>query len=630
MDKTPIVSVILTNRDGGAQLAGSVRSVLRQTLRSLELIVVDDGSGVAALAGTEAAAGGDPRLRTVMGAPLSTARERALRGARGQWIALMDAGDILRRDRLERLLAAAERDGADLAADNQMLFADDGRRPVLRFRGDAGPRAGGGLKPLIRRDRLASLGGCEAGAFDTDDQLVARLTAAGAKLHIYPEPTYLKRLAGEPSAKRPGGGRKRIVILSRQRVTGANNGSSTYLLSVAEALRDAGYSVSFLGVAPTIFGRTPVLRLKPETAVFDDYRIRGGLRLGDWIIALDPKVAWRAGMTALEVLLAKPKLKARGWVKPAPYSVAVPHTDADMLFVARHAGPDVAGVLCDYAFLAPLAAYALAPEAPVQVLMHDLFSSRPQQFAKVGAQDSVATLDAEEEFRLLACADTVLAIQATEADAVSRHLPDRQVIVAPMAVQVGAPSPGRADELLFVGSNTAPNTVGINWFMDEVWPRIRAERPDVTLKIAGSVARSLGPVPAGVEVLGLVDSLEPLYREAGVVISPLLTGSGLKIKLVEGLAAGKAMVVTTTTLQGVETIAGPAVRLADEAEAYARHVLDLLASDEVRGRLCERAVRCAADHFSPQACYSEAVRAFSGEPLAPLMEPEPVRASIAV
>ncbi|RAK56444.1 glycosyltransferase [Phenylobacterium deserti] len=623
MDKTPIVSVIMTRRAADAPLAGSVRSVLGQTLRALELIIVEEGPGVEAAQ----AAAEDPRVRTVTGAPLSAARERALRSARGQWVAVMDAGDILRRDRLERLVLSADAEGADLVADNQMIFSEDGRRPTLLFPGDE-PLAGAkGLKPLIRRTRLAELGGYEAGVFETDDGLVRRLVEARLKLRTFAEPTYLKRVGG--GAERSSAG-KRVVFLSRQRVTGANTGSSTYLLSVAKALREAGYEPSFLGVAPTIFGRWPVLRLKPETKVFADYRIRGSVRFGDWIIALDPKIAWSAGLTALELVLGKLKVKKPGWVKPAPYSVAVPHTKSDMLFVARNAGPGVAGVLCDYAFLAPMAAYALAPEAPVQVLMHDLFSSRPQQFAKVGAQDSVATLDAAEEFRLLACADTVLAIQATEAEEVSRRLLDRQVIVAPMAVEVGAPEPGRADEVLFVGSNTAPNTIGIRWFMDEVWPRVRAARPDAKLKIAGSVSRSLDGVPDGVEVLGVVDSLDPLYRQAGVVISPLLTGSGLKIKLVEGLAAGKAMVVTTTTLQGVEAIAGPAVRLADEPAPFADHVLELLASDEARARLCERAVRCAADHFSPAACYGEAIRAFAQPPAAPAAFVEPPRASIAV
>src|SRR5690606_3854767 len=107
------------------------------------------------------------------------------------------------------------------------------------------------------------------------------------------------------------------------------------------------------------------------------------------------------------------------------------------------------------------------------------------------------------------------------------------------------PSPGEDDRVLFVGSNTAPNTVGLAWFLEEVWPEVLKRRPSCRLDVAGSVERGFDARDQrGVRFLGLVDDLAPLYRRAGVVVSPLTFGSGLKIKLIEAMAQGKAVVAT--------------------------------------------------------------------------------------
>ncbi|NEX91773.1 glycosyltransferase, partial [Caulobacter sp. 17J65-9] len=400
---------------------------------------------------------------------------------------------------------------------------------------------------------------------------------------------------------------REAVIVSRQRVVGETNGSSAYLLQLARALTGDGWRVRFVGPSPAAFGRWPAMRLKPETDVFADYRLRGAWRLGRWLIARDLRVAPRALLTAIEAVLARAGLKRAGWVKAAPYAVAAPNGREDALFVARAVRGRVDAVLADYAFLAPLIPYALAPDAPGVVVMHDLFSSRGGAFARHGATDSVARLTAAEEFALLGQADAVVAIQPDEAEAVRRRVGRTEVIVAPMAVDpVPQAQPGDGSALLFVGSNTAPNIIGLRWFFAEAWPLIRAARPEATLEVAGSVARGLRePPPAGVRLLGLVDDLEPLYARAAVVISPLTVGSGLKIKLIEALGRGKAMVATPVTVQGVEALVASAAVVESEPAAFAEAVLALLADPGKRLRLGEAALACARRSFSPEACWRD-------------------------
>jgi succinoglycan biosynthesis protein ExoO len=157
----------------------------------------------------------------------------------------------------------------------------------------------------------------------------------------------------------------------------------------------------------------------------------------------------------------------------------------------------------------------------------------------------------------------------------------------------------------------------MHWFFQEIWPAVRAARPKARLKVAGSVDRALGPAPEGASFLGVVDDLAPLYREAGVVISPLYTGSGLKIKLIEALAAGKAVVGTPVTAQGVEELVADAIMVERAPGAFAAATAALLGDRDRRERLGAAALACARSHFSTKATFAGLVALVRGDAGAP-------------
>lgn len=392
-----------------------------------------------------------------------------------------------------------------------------------------------------------------------------------------------------------------VLFISRQRLVGATNGSSAYLIDLAGAVRRAGMVPHLLQPSPSLAGRWPILSMAPEMAVFATHRIRGLVRIGRHFIAPSPRIF----MAAAQGVLARAarRLGARGgWAadRPAPYAIALPWTDRDHRFVALHAPARVDVVLADYVFCAEGFA-DLAGSRPSAIVMHDLFHLRDG-----GTRDSVVALDRDQELRLLMRADAIIAIQAEEADFVTRHVPSAKAILAPIAVgAVPTAQPGDANRLLFVGSNTAPNVVGLQWFLAEVWPQVRAVRPQMTLDIVGSVNRAFaGAKPDGVCFHGRVDDLGPLYASAGVVISPLTFGSGLKIKLVEALAHGKAVVATAVTLQGVADICAGAVLCADEAADFTASILLLCTDNHARHELAAAALEVARNHFSSEVCHA--------------------------
>ncbi len=209
----PLISVVMANYQAGDKLIPAIQSVLRQSLGDLELIVCDDASGDHSVDLIERFTRSDPRVRLIRseanGGP-ARCRNRGLDAARGQWIAVVDADDIIHPERFERLLAAAHYFDADIVADDLLHFYEDGSPPTLLFApgqdtplaitpeqwiGDGvdGSPPLGYLKPLIRAEVLGALRYDESLRIGEDYDLMLRLLLAGAAMVLVPEPYYLYR-----------------------------------------------------------------------------------------------------------------------------------------------------------------------------------------------------------------------------------------------------------------------------------------------------------------------------------------------------------------------------------------------------------------------------------------------------
>src|SRR5215211_4597435 len=153
-----------------------------------------------------------------------------------------------------------------------------------------------------------------------------------------------------------------------------------------------------------------------------------------------------------------------------------------------------------------------------------------------------------------------------------------------------APEPtGGPPRLLFTGTMSyLPNHQGITWFADEVWPLVRARVPDVELDVVGRnpppSVEALDERP-GITVHGGVPEMAPYFARSNAVIVPILTGAGIRVKIIEALAAGRATVSTPLGAEGLELDAGGNVLIADGAEVFADAVVRVLEEPELRARL---------------------------------------------
>jgi sugar transferase (PEP-CTERM/EpsH1 system associated) len=157
------------------------------------------------------------------------------------------------------------------------------------------------------------------------------------------------------------------------------------------------------------------------------------------------------------------------------------------------------------------------------------------------------------------------------------------------------PRPQRAASrrLLFVGTmGYAPNADAACWFCEDVLPRLRQGFPTIAVDIVGR-----GPTPAvralantsGVRVTGGVDDLAPFYDEAAVVIVPLRAGGGTRLKILEAMAWGRAVVSTRAGCEGLDVIGGEHLLIADDPETFAACVATLLEDVSTRESIAARA-----------------------------------------
>jgi len=206
-------------------------------------------------------------------------------------------------------------------------------------------------------------------------------------------------------------------------------------------------------------------------------------------------------------------------------------------------------------------------------------------------------------------ADWVVAVSDEDARQLHTLAPEKPITVIPNSIDTevyqDSLSPQQAltnqsFDLVFTGKmDYRPNVDAVLWFVEAIWPQIRAARPQTTLAIVGQKPHerllSLGQQP-GITLTGWVDTVQPYLAEASLCLMPFRVGSGTRLKLIEAMAAGKAIVSTTVGAEGFPVQSGREIVLADSPGEFAQAVLALLADEEERARLGAAACQFARQY----------------------------------
>lgn len=154
--------------------------------------------------------------------------------------------------------------------------------------------------------------------------------------------------------------------------------------------------------------------------------------------------------------------------------------------------------------------------------------------------------------------------------------------------------------VLFVGAFLhTPNVEAVSWLSESIVPLVKARVGEARFTCVGAdppQALRRQAEAAGVTVTGRVPDVSAYLADADVGVVPLRSGGGVKLKTLEMMAAGRAIVTTPIGIEGIEAHDGEHVLVADTAEAFAAHIVRLLEDDGLRARLGRSARALALQH----------------------------------
>jgi glycosyltransferase involved in cell wall biosynthesis len=287
-------------------------------------------------------------------------------------------------------------------------------------------------------------------------------------------------------------------------------------------------------------------------------------------------------------------------VYPKPYSVLT-HQSRALAYRVRElcSGPNPPDIVhLDTIALAPLArecgsiATVLAHHNVESQLMARRAEVQPGVFAKAYIREQARRLAQYERDQ---CGRFALNIMVSRPDAevLSQICPGIHTAVIPNGVDTEyfMPRPGSETPAVIYtgGMQMFANRDAVEWFLEAIWPKLKAAVPNVRFLAVGQhpspkVLAASQADPA-IEAPGFVPDVRTWVQRAAVYVVPLRVGGGTRLKMVDAMAQGKAIVATTVGAEGIEGEHGRHFVLADNPDEFAAETIRLLKDPEARAAL---------------------------------------------
>lgn len=200
------------------------------------------------------------------------------------------------------------------------------------------------------------------------------------------------------------------------------------------------------------------------------------------------------------------------------------------------------------------------------------------------------------ERAVLSTVDGIAAITEKDAHFFAEYAGNARVQVVPFGIvpeeYIYTPQDGRPVSLCHIGSmDWMPNQEGILWFLEKCWPGVHKVFPDLQLKLAGRnmPAKITGRNWPGVEIVGEVEDARTFISNHPVMIVPLLSGSGVRVKIIEAMALGRTIITTTTGAEGIRYTRGENILIADTPVALYEQIKFCVKHPEACAKIGENA-----------------------------------------
>lgn len=198
--------------------------------------------------------------------------------------------------------------------------------------------------------------------------------------------------------------------------------------------------------------------------------------------------------------------------------------------------------------------------------------------------------------------DGVMSITSNDA-AMLKEMGCRKPIV-PIPFGIMPESVAQVEEepnsLFHIGSmDWMPNQEGIGWFLEKVWPKVHERMPQLTLYLAGrKMPEEMMKLDMpGVRVVGEVPDAMYFIASKQINVVPLLSGSGIRVKIIEAMSAGKAVITTTVGAEGINYTDGRNLLIADTPDRFVEQIQRCIADPEFCRELGQNAYALIAEEY---------------------------------
>jgi glycosyltransferase involved in cell wall biosynthesis len=187
------------------------------------------------------------------------------------------------------------------------------------------------------------------------------------------------------------------------------------------------------------------------------------------------------------------------------------------------------------------------------------------------------------EQRLYPRCSLIFAVSEVDASTLATFAPNVPLVPVPIAVAAAtlASADPLADEpeVLFVGAQDwPPNRDAVDYFIGDIWPLVRSRVPRARLTVVGRGEEPMKrrwPDPS-VRFTGWVEHVGPWFQQSRVMVVPLRSGSGMRVKILDAFARGVPVVATAVGIEGIAAVAGEHALVADTPEAFAAATVRVL------------------------------------------------------
>lgn len=204
------------------------------------------------------------------------------------------------------------------------------------------------------------------------------------------------------------------------------------------------------------------------------------------------------------------------------------------------------------------------------------------------------------EMTLLDSIDQVWSISLEEKYLFEQFI-SKPVYLVPHITQTQLITSKKTIDVLYVASNNMHNIIAINWFFENVYDMLKK---DINITIVGKVNNHIDSYP-NVQKISYAEDLTQLYGQSKIVISPMLTGTGLKIKVAEALSFGIPVVCNTRGVDGLINKTENGCLVTDSPQHFAENIHRLLEDEKFYNDISQKAKSYHTNYLSENAIYAK-------------------------